>query len=279
MASDPREIPPDDENELFSFDRNAEAAPASPASEQVAPAVNPSDDEFDDIDDDLFSFDDLIRDSADGDLAKNLGAELDRALEDTTQNAPAPVAPTTAAVRPTAPVAAAPVTPVGPTDPTGPTGPGSPAAGPQPRPSLPSRLRLVIAVMIVLNLILVGVSWRSESSTRRLIEDLTETRAPRTASTTTAAASHVDTRELPIAGPRAEGYETIDEAGRAIARGEFRAAREMLFSLLTIIDRVEEPARYDVEARAAFLIADAYRLEADALDGAQAEDQPAEERP
>ena len=55
------------------------------------------------------------------------------------------------------------------------------------------------------------------------------------------------------------------EAQRAIERGEFQVAREMLYGLLSIIDRVDDRARYDVEARAAFLIGDAFRFEADAL--------------
>jgi hypothetical protein len=39
----------------------------------------------------------------------------------------------------------------------------------------------------------------------------------------------------------------------------------MLQGLLAVIDRVEPPAREEIEAQAGFLIADSYRLEADAL--------------
>jgi hypothetical protein len=38
----------------------------------------------------------------------------------------------------------------------------------------------------------------------------------------------------------------------------------MLFGLLSVIDRIEQPARSEVEAQAGFLIADSYRIEAQA---------------
>jgi hypothetical protein len=39
----------------------------------------------------------------------------------------------------------------------------------------------------------------------------------------------------------------------------------MLHGLLAVIDRVQQPARGEIEARASFLVADSYRLEGDAL--------------
>ena len=40
----------------------------------------------------------------------------------------------------------------------------------------------------------------------------------------------------------------------------------MLYGLLAVIDRIEPPAREELEAQAGFLIADSYRIEADSLE-------------
>lgn len=149
--------------------------------------------------------------------------------------------------------------------------PGAPvaagAAGPSMAPAS-SRTQLALAVMVAFNLLLVGLSWRSQGSTRALIESMGSAPAPAEATAEerlSPLTSRPQALDLPIADMRAEGYETLDEAARAIERGEFQLAREMLFALLAVIDRVEDTARYDVEARASFLIGDAYRFEADAL--------------
>lgn len=129
-----------------------------------------------------------------------------------------------------------------------------------------SRIQLALAAMIAFNLLLVGLSWRSQGSTRELIKSLGVAQAPAQEAAPERTSSRRQMREAPlIEDLRAEGYETLDEAQRAIERGEFQVAREMLFALLAVIDRVDDRARYDVEARAAFLIGDAFRFEADAV--------------
>ena len=63
--------------------------------------------------------------------------------------------------------------------------------------------------------------------------------------------------------------ETFERTALAIARqeiesGRFGAARQRLQRLLAVVDRVEASVRPDVEAEAAFLVADSYRAQAEA---------------
>lgn len=68
--------------------------------------------------------------------------------------------------------------------------------------------------------------------------------------------------------PDPEGVEAVhahpalDQARAEIARGEFAGARQRVYALLAIIDRLEEPRRGALEADCQFLIAQALHLEA-----------------
>jgi hypothetical protein len=62
-----------------------------------------------------------------------------------------------------------------------------------------------------------------------------------------------------------EGLRTLELARARLDRGEWERARTMLYSQLAVIDGISEPARSDIEARADFLIAESFRLQAAAL--------------
>ena len=74
--------------------------------------------------------------------------------------------------------------------------------------------------------------------------------------------------------PDPEGVEavhahpTLDEARSQIARGEYAAARQRVYGLLAIIDRLEDPRRSALEADCQYLIAQSLHLEALARMGA-----------
>lgn len=57
-------------------------------------------------------------------------------------------------------------------------------------------------------------------------------------------------------------HPTLDEARAQIARGEYAAARQKVYGLLAIIDRLQEPRRGALEADCQFLIAQSLHLEA-----------------
>jgi hypothetical protein len=69
----------------------------------------------------------------------------------------------------------------------------------------------------------------------------------------------------PVFGALPEGFRSLDIARDMITRGEHVRARRLLHGLLAVMDRVQQPARAEIEARAAFLIADSFRLEAETL--------------
>ena len=82
-------------------------------------------------------------------------------------------------------------------------------------------------------------------------------------------AGQVQDQSLEIAGLRApivpsdpDQHPTFDAAREEIARGDFAAARQRLYSLLAVIDRLDVAVRATVEARAQFMLAEAVHLEA-----------------
>lgn len=96
-----------------------------------------------------------------------------------------------------------------------------------------------------------------------------------------------DQASRPVIAPQPEGAAALTRARALLARGEHQRARETLYALLAVADRLPANERRDVEARARFLIADTWRLEADAVEArapaalqpqeATGPEQPAEE--
>jgi len=98
--------------------------------------------------------------------------------------------------------------------------------------------------------------------------------------TDAAAAEHDAARPAPLSEPRTarlpdpetldtlHAHPALDEARSEIARGEYSAARQRVYGLLAIIDRLDEPRRGALEADCRFLIAQALHLEALARMGA-----------
>jgi len=73
-------------------------------------------------------------------------------------------------------------------------------------------------------------------------------------------------RAVPLPDPDevdvAHAHPTLDEARAEIARGEYASARQRVYGLLAIIDRLEEPRRGALEGDCQFLIAQSLHLEA-----------------
>ncbi len=66
----------------------------------------------------------------------------------------------------------------------------------------------------------------------------------------------------PLVPPDPEQHPVFERAREEIERGDYAAARRRLYALLAVVDRLEESSRTTVEARAAFLLAQALHLEA-----------------
>ncbi len=126
----------------------------------------------------------------------------------------------------------------------------------------------LFAAVLVANVALMAFAWNSVSATRDLVLDVAHDVREASAdlrnesNQRTAAAARASE---PAFGALPEGFRTLELARERIEQGEHVRARRMLQGLLAVIDRVEPPAREEIEAQAGFLIADSYRLEADAL--------------
>jgi len=74
----------------------------------------------------------------------------------------------------------------------------------------------------------------------------------------------IDTPPEAIAADFSERHRAFDEIDNNIAAGDFVAARQHLYSLLAIVDRFPTHERDRIEELASYLLADTYRLEAEA---------------
>ena len=126
----------------------------------------------------------------------------------------------------------------------------------------------LVGGVALLNIALIAFAWHSVNATRQMVLDVASD--VREASSDLRSESERRTEfaaraSEPVFGALPEGFRTLDIARDMITRGEHARARRLLHGLLAVIDRVQEPARAEIEARAAFLIADSFRIEADAL--------------
>lgn len=125
----------------------------------------------------------------------------------------------------------------------------------------------LLAGIVLVNVTLIVVAWTSVQSVKQLVLDVTHdmvdtTSELRAESTRRNERTAFETE--PVFGALPEGFRTLEVAKQRMERGEHERARRMLFGLLSVIDRIEQPARSEVEAQAGFLIADSYRIEAQA---------------
>jgi hypothetical protein len=121
----------------------------------------------------------------------------------------------------------------------------------------------LLAVLVAFQLGAMFVSWRSLRAVETVILDL----GHEVADSTKSLKESIDgqaaaTDATNVFGALPEGYRTLELAKERIDRGEFGRARRALHGLLAVVDRIEDPARQDVEARASALIAQSYGAEA-----------------
>lgn len=145
--------------------------------------------------------------------------------------------------------------------------PSTPSAG---RPKYSTRragptpgVWIVLAACLVLNLVLVGVCWRSLRSVQGVVVDVGH-QVLATAGELRAEAQR-DPRPAKAAAPIPEGsivpqgMEAVERAAREIEQGHFYRARQQLYTLLSNIDRVEAAHRAQVELHARFQVAESWR--------------------
>jgi hypothetical protein len=283
----PRSPMADGGDDLFDFDEAATPAPqeaAAPEAQEGPRACTGLDPE---LDVDLFGFPPMDLSSL-GIPASAPGVEdqLDAAaqsVEDLLQDelvddepfieAPAPERPQAIpAEPPAAPVAAAPAPVTAPAGPL-PTAPVVVASAPA------SSAIWVLTASVVLFLFgMLGVAWRATSNFQQGLEQVrteVDRSADRIGERTASelrelVAEQTAARSEASAGPRIPALEPLHEtsltlAEEAVSEGRFADARRTLFQLLAEADRLPATDRTAVERRAAFLIAESHKLEADSL--------------
>lgn len=142
------------------------------------------------------------------------------------------------------------------------------------RPSLSKSILAIALSVTLLNAVLAVVVVRGRSSTGgvHLPESVRRAESEREERGTLAAPPHVAKAPLPDpeAVDPAHAHPALDEARSEISRGEYASARQRVYGLLAIIDRLEDPRRGALEADCQFLIAQSLHLEALArMGGAQ----------
>ncbi len=250
-----------------------------------------------DLDEDLFNFDEIAPDVAehaedDLDLEEIFAAFQDMDTEDDgdgEQGAPeeigaeAPPPQPAAAACPTPAPAAPPAFPA--PSAFAPPQPGSPdpldrmygapasgaplaggrASGPLVPGVIGKGVVMVVIAMTLLNAVIALYTFKNSSDMR---DDLNE--AAREMSETAAdirlgveeQAQAVTSSFMPVVPPEPENHATFDRALADIETGNFAKARERVYALLAVVDRMPPESRHDVESRAAYLLAKSYHAEA-----------------
>ena len=149
-----------------------------------------------------------------------------------------------------------------------PAGPATSTTTVLQRITLSPALSLLLALIALLNVALVGYVVRALSSVETMVLDVGNqvvTTAEQVRDEASTLAQDYQTNSRPVVSARPEGLTAIERAAELIDSGAFERGRQTLFALLAVIDRVPADVRVDIEARARFMLADSWRLEADAL--------------
>jgi hypothetical protein len=134
---------------------------------------------------------------------------------------------------------------------------------PPERLTLPRLIAVIVSIGFLLYLPLAYITWHSvgtlEESTRQIGD-----RLALTADELLRSRTPVPGREpSPAIQGTSEGEEALVRAQKQIDRGDFEGARQRIYALLAVVDRVPVESRADIEARASFLLAETFRAQAE----------------
>lgn len=140
---------------------------------------------------------------------------------------------------------------------------------PAPRAARFSKGLVAIALSVtVLNAALAVVMLRSNSDRHDVRATEDEPASVEHESAPVQPAARVEPLPDPESVPESHDHPTLDEARAELARGDHAAARQRVYGLLSIVDRLEEPRKSELEAECQYLIAQSLHLEALARMGA-----------
>jgi ribonuclease E len=142
--------------------------------------------------------------------------------------------------------------------------PAAAAPGALSRLALSPALLAVLLALVAVNLGLAALVVRAMSAVQSTVVDVGQQVAGARAEPPPAAVA-TEPVLAPQADTRPEGPAALERAQAQLEAGAYERCRQTLYALLAVIDRVPAEVRGDVEARARFLLADSWRMEADAL--------------
>ncbi len=140
--------------------------------------------------------------------------------------------------------------------------PGAPAAASS---GLSRGMLLLIATVTTMNALVAFFVLRSAGDMRTEIKDeigqfaKTAGEIKQEAYLQSASLQHAIT---PVSAPVASNHPTFDLVRDDIAKGQYAVARQRIYSLLSIVDRLDPDERQKVESRANYLLAQSIHLEA-----------------
>ena len=141
---------------------------------------------------------------------------------------------------------------------------------PRPRPSFARTNALLLAALTALNglvaLVVLRTSGEVQSSVWEGVRQVAET-AEGIRSGTLARYDEFQATHLPLAALSPDDHPTFALVREDLEAGRWAGARQRLYSLLAVVDRMEPRVRDEVEARAIYGIAEATHLEALARGG------------
>lgn len=122
-----------------------------------------------------------------------------------------------------------------------------------------------IAVLAAINLALIGVTWKSNKNLRQEVQEVAVDFLRQAEVFNNKTDSQIDRIQMaagPIVSDDPGQQQTFANVLQDFERGDYPLARRRLYSLLSILDRLEPTNRKDVESRARFFLADSLRLQA-----------------
>ncbi len=122
-----------------------------------------------------------------------------------------------------------------------------------------------IAVLAAVNLALIGVTWKSNKNLRQEVQQVAGDFMRQAEDFNEKTDSQINRIKMvsgPIVSDDPGQQQTFANVLQDFERGDYPLARRRLYSLLSIIDRLEPDTRKDVESRARFFLADSLRLQA-----------------
>ncbi len=125
---------------------------------------------------------------------------------------------------------------------------------------------LLLAVLALLNIVQVALSWERNRDLSQAMSDLEGrflTAAGDLEQSLFQQTEAMERNRLPVVAPTSAGRETLDHVIRQLDSGMFDEARRRLYALLAVTGRYDEDGAREVEAAATYLLADSWRLQAE----------------